>query len=72
MEYTTEDVRASVSNMDAPGGMFEEEFDNWLAEHERRIAEQAWDEAEAYVHTKLHHKTDPMRSVDNNPYRSQS
>ena len=46
-------------------------FDNWLSEHERRVAEQAWDEAEAYVHTKLHHKTDPMRSVDNNPYRSQ-
>lgn len=69
---TTERVRNSYANDIAcfpkPENVFEanaraeaakEEFDRWLAEHDRELQAEAWDEATAHVNVTCNH----------NPYR---
>lgn len=71
-EYTatTEEVRDSYrfSNKrpDVCGKDFGLEFDHWLAEHERQVAERAWDRCVGEM------PIDPDWKnfyTDNNPYR---
>lgn len=73
---TTERVRNSYANDVAsypkPANVFEaaaraeaakEEFDRWLAEHDRQVSERVWDQATANDYAGAY-------ADDDNPYRS--
>ena len=61
-EYTptTYEVRSAASR--AIGGDW---FDRWLAEHDRQVAERAWDEALTYVER----LSDPASTINIFPER---
>lgn len=48
-----------------------EKFDRWLAEHDRQVAERAWDECIRSIEWAGHHGEDPLAYVyANSPYRA--
>ena len=41
---TTEEIKQYATEDYGQCGLFPEEFDRWLAEHDRQVAERAWNE----------------------------
>ncbi len=69
MTYTTEEIRACAESDNPYGALPEGQFDLWLAEHERRVAERVWDEV---INVMKYEDGTPVELVTNiNPYRSQ-